>query len=83
MILRSTVAAPVMSKEKKLRAYTVIQGGLAAHTVIIQAERVEQQDDGSLRFYIDDELIGSVNGDIDAWWLSDRDVSSYKARVTT
>ena len=75
--------SPVISREKELRAYTVIQGGLASHTVTIQAERVVQQDDGSLRFYIDDELIGSVNGEIDAWWLSDRDVRSYKDRITT
>lgn len=77
------MAALVMSKEKRLRAYTVIQGGLASHTVTIHAERVEQLDDGSLKFYIDDELIGFVNGDIDAWWLSDRDVRSYKDRITT
>ena len=72
-----------MSKERKLRAYTVIQGGLTSRAVTIQAERVVQEDDGSLSFYIDDELIGFVNGDIDAWWLSDHDVKAYKGRITT
>ena len=71
-----------MSKERKLRAYTVIQGGLASHTVVIQAEKAEQQEDGSLRFYIDGELIGSVNGDIDAWWLSNREVEQHEDQIS-
>ena len=66
------------SEEKKLRYYTVVQGGLQPRRVTIKAERVEEQANGSLRFYSDDELIGVVKGEIDAWWLSEQGVESYE-----